>query len=155
MTRRTLILKNLRHHARAHLGTLLGAVVASAVLIGALVVGDSVRFSLRQQALNRLGDIHLAVVQHDRYFRAALADEIQLGENVQIAPILRLQASAFFKGDHNTTGRAPNVSLLGVDNRFWKIAKQGGEPPTLKKSGESSRDIVIDALVNQQTVERL
>ena len=27
--------------------------------------------------------------------------------------------------------------------------------PALKKSGESSRDIVIDALVNQQTMERL
>ena len=133
MTRRTLILKSLCHHARAHLGTLLGAMVASAVLIGALVVGDSVRFSLRQQALNRLGDIHLAVVQHDRYFRAALADEIQLGENVQIAPILRLQASAFFKGDHNATGRAPNVRLMGVDDRFWKIAMRNKDLPKLKK----------------------
>ena len=107
MTRRTLILKSLRHHARAHLGTLLGAVVASAVLIGALVVGDSVRFSLRQQALNRLGDIHLAVVQHDRYFRAALADELELGEGVAVAPILRVSASAVAgKGERAATRRA-------------------------------------------------
>jgi len=155
MTRRTLILNSLRHHARTHLGTLLGAIVASAVLIGALVVGDSVRFSLRKQALNRLGDIHLAVVQHDRYFRAALADEIQLGENVQIAPILRLQASAFFKGHHKTTGRAPNVRLMGVDDRFWKIANPQGEPPKLKKTGTGSTDLVIDAMVNLETKERL
>ena len=89
MTRRALILNSLRHHARSHLGTLIGAVVASAVLIGALVVGDSVRHSLRQQALKRLGPVHLAITQHDRYFRAALADEIQLGAAITTAPTLR------------------------------------------------------------------
>ena len=92
MTRLWLILSSLRHHARAHVGTLLGAVVASAVLIGALVVVDSVRYSLREQALERLRNIHLAVVQHDRYFRAALAKDIDLGDGVTVAPMLRLQS---------------------------------------------------------------
>ena len=71
MTRGRLIFNSLTHHARSHLGTLLGVVVASAVLIGALVVGDSVRFSLRQHALKRLGGVRLALVQHDRFFRDA------------------------------------------------------------------------------------
>ena len=47
MTLWTLIRRSLRYHARAHLGVLLGATVGSAVLIGALLVGDSVRESLR------------------------------------------------------------------------------------------------------------
>jgi hypothetical protein len=36
----TLILRSLRFHARSHLGTLLGATIGSAILIGALAVGD-------------------------------------------------------------------------------------------------------------------
>ena len=154
MTRRTLILKSLRHHARANLGTLLGAVVASAVLIGALVVGDSVRFSLRQQALNRLGDIHLAVVQHDRYFRAALADELELGEGVVVAPILRLSASAISgKGEGDSTLRAPHVRLLGVEDRFWSIARPGESAPKLNIAEDDSD--VIDVFVNASLAERL
>lgn len=43
MTLRTLIVRSLRHHWRTHLGVGLGAAMGSAALIGALVVGDSVK----------------------------------------------------------------------------------------------------------------
>ena len=55
MTFWTLIRRSLRFHARAHLGVVLGAAIGSAALIGALVVGDSVRESLTNMALRRLG----------------------------------------------------------------------------------------------------
>ena len=45
MTFRTLIRRSLRFHWRSHLGVVLGAAMGSAALIGALVVGDSVRES--------------------------------------------------------------------------------------------------------------
>ena len=66
MTIWTLIFRSLRFHARAHLGALLGAAVGSAVLIGALVVGDSVRGSLRDMALARLGKVQLELAANDR-----------------------------------------------------------------------------------------
>jgi hypothetical protein len=72
----TLLLRSLRFHARAHLGTALGAAVGSAVLIGALIVGDSVRGSLRDMALDRLGSVHLALASEDRFFRVALATDL-------------------------------------------------------------------------------
>lgn len=72
MTLRTLILRSLRFHWRAHLGVLLGAAVGSAALIGALVVGDSVRGSLRDQALERLGSIRFLLAGKDRTFTDAL-----------------------------------------------------------------------------------
>ena len=80
MTSGTLIFRSLRFHARAHLGTLLGASVGSAVLIGALVVGDSVRGSLRDVALARLGGIRYAISSGDRFFLASL--EHRLATNV-------------------------------------------------------------------------
>src|SRR5262245_15409779 len=71
---RTLILRSLRFHWRGHLGVLLGAAVGSAALIGALVVGDSVRLSLRDLALQRLGNVQFAMDTGDRNFRSGLAD---------------------------------------------------------------------------------
>ncbi len=66
MTLRTLISRSLRFHWRGHLGVLLGAAVGSAALIGALVVGDSVRLSLRELALQRLGNVAYAMETGDR-----------------------------------------------------------------------------------------
>ncbi len=68
MTKWTLIRRSLRFHARSHLGVLLGAAVGSAVLIGALVVGDSVKESLRKRALVRLGWVDMAMAPGDRFF---------------------------------------------------------------------------------------
>src|SRR3954463_13902399 len=73
MTFRILMLRSLRFHWRAHLGVILGAAVGSAALIGALVVGDSVRGSLHELAVQRLGDIHYAMAPTDRFFRERLA----------------------------------------------------------------------------------
>ena len=51
MTLFTLVARSLRFHARSHLGAFLGAAVGTAVLVGALVVGDSVGWSLRLCAI--------------------------------------------------------------------------------------------------------
>ena len=71
---RTLILRSLRFHWRGHLGVLLGAAVGSAALIGALVVGDSVRLSLRDLALQRLGNVHFAMDADEPKFVAMLME---------------------------------------------------------------------------------
>src|SRR3954468_5326419 len=77
MTFRALTLSPLRFHWRAHLGVVLGAAVGSAALIGALVVGDSVRGSLHELAVQRLGRVHYALAPADRFFRARLAGVLE------------------------------------------------------------------------------
>src|SRR5215467_7161088 len=72
MTFRRLIFRSLRFHARSHAGVLIGAAIASAVLIGALLVGDSMRQSLRARALGRLGWVHYALAPQDRFFSTRL-----------------------------------------------------------------------------------
>ncbi len=57
----TLVARSLRFHWRSHLGVLLGATLATAILVGALAVGDSVRESLRGMALARLGNVQFAL----------------------------------------------------------------------------------------------
>ncbi|HKS37821.1 MAG TPA: FtsX-like permease family protein, partial [Verrucomicrobiae bacterium] len=118
MTLRTLLLRSLRFHARSHLGALLGAAVGSAVLIGALVVGDSVRGSLRDMALARLGRVQLALASNDRFFRAELAKGLEDSFDGAVVAALQLLATATTADD---SARANRVQLLGVDDRFWDL----------------------------------
>ena len=52
-----IITKSLAHHWRIHAAVALGVAAATAVLTGALLIGDSVRGSLRHLVLDRLGKI--------------------------------------------------------------------------------------------------
>ena len=62
MNSRALICASLRFYRRTNLGVVLGAAVATSVLVGALVVGDSVRHTLRRMALQRVGEVDVAMV---------------------------------------------------------------------------------------------
>ncbi len=112
----SLVSRGLRFYWRTHLGVAAGAAVAAAVLVGALVVGDSVRGSLRAMALARLGQTRLALSSHDRFFRAELAEELA-GEMGAVAPVLRLEGMAV----SDAGARANGMQLLGVDERFWRL----------------------------------
>jgi putative ABC transport system permease protein len=84
MTFRTLIRRSLRYHWRSHLGVVLGAAIGSAALIGALVVGDSVKGSLRERAMQRLPNVWAAMSSRDRYFLDALVGRMYaVGTNRQ------------------------------------------------------------------------
>ena len=76
MKLRTLTKRSLRFHWRSHLGVVLGAVIGSAALIGALIVGDSVKGSLREAALNRVGWADAAMFTGDRLFQQSLGSRL-------------------------------------------------------------------------------
>lgn len=118
-----LLLAGLRHQARVQLGVMLGAAVASGVLVGALAVGDSVRFTLGQRAAARVGSVDAAIAGGDRFFRGALADELAGSEAVRAAaPIVQLPAVASTpRGDR----RVLDARVLGVDARFMALAPAG------------------------------
>ena len=61
------ILKTAKHYWRVHLIVALCTAVATGVLAGALIVGDSMRGSLRNITLERLGKIQHAVIA-DHFF---------------------------------------------------------------------------------------
>jgi ABC-type antimicrobial peptide transport system permease subunit len=123
---RTLIWRGLRFHWRSHLGVALGATVATAVLVGALALGDSVRYSLRRTALARTGEIKAAMVAPDRLFRDQLPADLE--------PLLHPQTYKPDRGSRYTvpvlqtrgtvtsddgTVRINKAQVLGVDDRFW------------------------------------
>src|SRR3954469_24948687 len=91
MTFFTLVLRSLRFHARSHVGVVLGAIVGSAALVGALVVGDSVRGSLHEMALARLGNVDVALSGGDRFFRDGLN---VAADSSRCAPLLQVSGTA-------------------------------------------------------------
>jgi putative ABC transport system permease protein len=128
----TLARRSVAFYFRSHLGTIAGAAIATAVLTGALLVGDSVRGSLRAMALARLGKIETALASGDRLFRSALAQDLQreLGAPGNVPASLRpfdAVAALQVMGSANTpdgSARANQVQVIGVDDHFWKLANK-------------------------------
>jgi len=114
--------RSLIHYWRINLAVIFGAAIATAVLTGALLVGDSVRGSLRQLTLERLGQIDEALVTN-LFFRQELAGNLaaapRFKENFSSAvPVIMLLGSAV----HPTTqARASNINLLGIDQQFSSL----------------------------------
>ena len=75
MKPRDLVLRGLLYYWRTNAAVVLGVATAVAVLAGALLVGDSVRGSLRDLVLQRIGRTDRAVVSTG-FFREALGDEL-------------------------------------------------------------------------------
>ena len=123
-SRLKLVKSNLRFHVRSHIGTFLGVAVASAILVGAMAVGDCVRGSLHDLAMARIGRASFAVATTDRLFRSALAADLRGdASNGLSAAVLQLPGSAATPDD---SARANRVQILGVDSHFWAMAQ---EPP--------------------------
>jgi ABC-type antimicrobial peptide transport system permease subunit len=118
MTAGRLLARNLAYHWRGNLAVGLGVLVGTAVLTGALLVGDSLRGSLRDLTLQRLGWVDHALVG-GRFVREKLADELDAEKT---CPAILLQGAATKEGSDLRAGR---VTILGVDERFW----QPGEAP--------------------------
>jgi ABC-type lipoprotein release transport system permease subunit len=105
----SLLARSLRYYWRNHAATAAGAAAAVAVLGGALLVGASVRASLREIATSRLGGAtHVLAAPH--FFRERLAGEMQG------APLIAFDGMVV----HDENGRrASKVAIYGVDERFW------------------------------------
>ena len=100
-----------------------GVMISTAVLTGALVVGDSVRYSLQRITGVRLGTIGYALQPGDRYFRQELAGEISGITGSRAAPAIQCGAIAI-NSDKNL--RINQVQVTGIDQRFmgfWDLAQ--------------------------------
>jgi ABC-type antimicrobial peptide transport system permease subunit len=108
-----LLSRGLRYYYRTHLAVMVAVAVAVGVLTGALLVGDSVRGSLRELFVRRLGNTDHAVVASG-FFREALAEEIRAGS----APLVVLEGMVT---NERTGRRRTAVQVYGVDERFWSF----------------------------------
>jgi putative ABC transport system permease protein len=116
MTLTRLAIESARYHWRTNIAVVVGVAAAVAVLAGALVVGDSVRGSLRDLALGRLGRTE-QVISSQGFFRESAVDHVRTAHRAAAAAPL-IVADGFVTLE-SSGRRAANVLVYGVDERFW------------------------------------
>ena len=166
MTFTTLLVRSLTHFWRINLAVVAGVGVAVSVLAGAFLVGTSVRASLRDLALQRLGNVD-QVVTAGAFFREALAEELPgssalagdgAGDGADAAPgapatAVPMIALEGFATHQESGSRAGGIQVYGVDERFWAFhglaggadgeggAGRGPEPGEVLVSGGLAREL--------------
>src|SRR5262249_26741253 len=124
MTSFTLIRRSLFHFWRTNLAVILGVAVATAVIGGALIVGDSVRASLRQMTLDRLGRIDVALTGH-RFCRQEVAENLKKRVDARtVAPAL-VFSGAMERSLPNVHRRAGQTTIHGFDKEAWPLVDHG------------------------------
>ena len=112
-------LPSLRHFWRSNVAVVLTAAVAASVLTGALMVGDSVRGSLRDLTVDRLGGIDHALLGTG-FFRERLRDELMEDPefSARYSPV---SAAILMQGSvvaPESGRRAARVNVQGIDDSF-------------------------------------
>jgi ABC-type antimicrobial peptide transport system permease subunit len=126
-----LLTRSLLHYWRTNLAVVLGVATAVAVLAGALLVGDSVRASLRNLVVQRLGQTDLAI-ESSGFFRDQLASDIQSDPQFARAgfaaacPLVAIEGTV----THEPSKRVGSgIKVYGVDERFWSFHHLAQQAP--------------------------
>ena len=130
----------LKHFWQIHLTVALCTAVATGVLAGALIVGDSVRGSLRNITTERLGAIQ-HVLLADHFFQPDLLKRqnkvgVILLNGTVVAP--------------QTQARASKVNVLGVTDGFFTFWGADTAPNLNKIDGQPFNAIVINEVLQNE-----
>ena len=125
MTLIELARRNITYFWRTNVAVVVGVAVGVSVLSGALLVGTSVRTSLRALALERLGSVE-QVITSLGFVRESFATDLESIERdtdsaegyESIAPLVAVEGFV----THQQSGRrASRVQVYGGDERFWSF----------------------------------
>ncbi len=133
MTPLRLLFRNLFYHWRGNFAVLLGVVVGAAVLTGALLVGDSLRGSLYDLTMRRLGWVDKALVG-GRFFREKAAAGLAARN---VSPVILVRGTASVGEDGRPVRQ---VNVFGVSPSFWP---GGAAPDPFPTIWDSSSDQVV------------
>ena len=132
--------KSFKYFWQIHLTVALCTAVATGVLAGALIVGDSVRGSLRSLTTERLGTIQ-HVLLADHFFQPDLLDR----QNT--VPAILLNGTAV---DPQTQTRASKVNIFGVSESFFGFWEGHPVPNLNKIPNQPFNAIVINEVLQNE-----
>ena len=113
-----LIKRSLKYYWQTNLVVVLGVAIAVSVLAGALLIGESVRGSLRDLSSQRLGKTD-DLISSANFFREQLAADLeQQRQFAATCPMIALEGVVVHEPSKR---RAGGVKVYGVDERFWKF----------------------------------
>ena len=144
-----LAIQSFKHYLPVNLAIALGVAAATAVLTGALLVGDSMRTSLRDLTMNRLGNTDDLLVSRG-FFNPATMQLLHDGPNriwdKSVAVILFNDGTVETETpDTEGVQRASSINVFGIPGDFWELDTSGLEVKEL--SGDNV--IISQALADQ------
>jgi putative ABC transport system permease protein len=128
-----LLRSSLLYYRWTHLAVLVGVMVGTAVIGGALIVGDSVRESLRVMTLDRLGPVDWSL-SGPRFFTAGLVHQLQTAsptdEGEFFGAILLPATAEHATPDHaRVIARAGRVNVVALSVADWPRILPQTNPP--------------------------
>ncbi len=111
-----LLKRSLAYYWQTNLVVVLGVAIAVSVLAGALLIGESVRGSLRELSSQRLGKTD-DLITSAGFFRDQLAADLASGIGTT-TPLIALKGVVVHESSKR---RAGDVNVYGVDDRFWQF----------------------------------
>ncbi len=117
--------------------------MSTSILVGALVIGDSVRHSLQKIVFDRLGTTEFALSTGDRFFHVRMADDLAVSLKTTVAPLLQTRGIAIIEGGQRRIG---DIQVVGVDARFGEM---GGAKDTFSQLAPG------EAVINSTLASRL
>ena len=129
-TLRQLIRRSLIHFRGEGMATAAGIAIATAILCGALVIGDSLQASLLKSVTQRLGETTHTVTAGERVFTRGLAERMAQQPDLLTSAIMQTSGVASVQG---TDLRVNDVQVWGIDSLFHEVtgrmsfSPEGGE----------------------------
>ena len=114
-----LILKSVWFYRKLNLTIILGVALSTAILVGALIIGDSVKYSLQQITVQRLGKTSQVITAGERLFRTQLATELAEKTGTETAALLRANGFGVIDGGDL---RINQLAVWGVDATIGNFA---------------------------------
>lgn len=126
MNKARLIIRSLLYYRRPTMAILAGVVISTGILAGALIIGDSVRYSLRQHTEIRLGKTHFAIQPGEKFFRQELAKDLSEITHTLVVPAIQTEGIAI---NTDKDLRVNKVNIIGIDRRFTELWEQPEQNP--------------------------
>ncbi len=117
-----LISRSFFHYFRANITAAAGLAVATAIITGALIIGDSLSHSLEKTVKMRLGKITHTITSGERLFTMELGTRFEQQSGLQISAGLVAEGMAATAGGRERLNR---VQIIGIDNNFGQILGSG------------------------------
>ncbi len=114
-----LILKSAWHYRKLNLTIVLGIALSTAILVGALIIGDSVKYSLQQITVQRLGKTSRVITAGERLFGQQLSIELAEKTGAETAALLRANGFGVIDGGDL---RINQLAVWGVDASIGNFA---------------------------------
>ncbi|MCG8699439.1 MAG: ABC transporter permease, partial [Bacteroidales bacterium] len=139
----SLAIKSFLHYLKGNLLISIGIAITTTVITGALIVGDSLDYSLKKTVHYRLGNIDYAITYGDKYFTTQLAGRINENENMDATPALLLKGVASSQGGKY---RINKTQVVGINADFGKVLGTNFSYDSVKDN---------DVIISKNLAERL